>query len=327
MTTKVINWGMIGAGDVTEVKSGPAFRKVAGSNLVAVMRRDKEKVRDYAKRHQIAKWYTDAHTLLNDEEVNAIYIATPPDTHVAYAIAALKAGKNVYVEKPMTLNAQEAGQLEQAVYAYNGRLTVAHYRREQPYFKKIKALIEEGAIGEPRLAFLQLWKKPLQATDLQDPKIQWRLNPAQSGGGLFHDLAPHQIDIIYQLFGKVKKASGIAINQAKLNDADDLVSGQILFENNMLFNGTWAFNVNEDIDQCEIIGSKGKLAFSFFNNSPINLINGDEQQQFAFERLQHVQQPMIEGVVAYFQDKRANPCSVEEGMEVMRVMDAFTGKR
>lgn len=321
-----VKWGMIGAGDVTEVKSGPAFKKVAHADLVAVMRRDEGKVRDYAARHGIAKWYTDAKALLADEEVNAIYIATPPDTHFTYALQALDAGKAVYLEKPMTLHAQEAAHLVNAVQERQAHLTVAHYRREQPYFRKVKSLVKEGAIGEPRLASLQLWKRPLSESALQDPKMQWRLDPTKSGGGLFHDLAPHQLDILYTLFGKIRKASGYAINQAQQSRADDLVAGQILFENQVVFSGIWAFQVNEEVDRCEIIGSKGRLSFSFFDQAPIVLLNEQGEQRFRFEPLQHVQQPMIAAVVAYLRGERENPCSAADGLEVMRILDAFTRK-
>jgi len=324
--SNTIKWGMIGAGDVTEVKSGPAFKKVEDSDLVAVMRRDPEKVKDYAKRHAVAKWYTDAQALINDEDVNAIYIATPPDTHYRYSLMALEAGKAVYVEKPMTLGTLEAKQLADAVEKSSGRLTVAHYRRAQPYFKKIKQLLLAGAIGEPRLVSLQMLKKPLSEHELNDPKIQWRLNAAKSGGGLFHDLAPHQLDFIYHLFGEIKELRGISTNQAKAYQADDVVSGQILFENDVLFNGIWLFNADEERDSCEIIGSSGKLSFSFFSGDPVVLTNREGEQRFAFEPLQHVQQPMIAEVVAYLQGKRDNPCSVTEGLTVMRIMDVFTGK-
>ncbi|MEO6134528.1 MAG: Gfo/Idh/MocA family oxidoreductase, partial [Ginsengibacter sp.] len=117
-----INWGMIGCGDVTEVKSGPAFNKVPNSKLVAVMRRDAAKAKDYAERHGVPKWYIDASALINDPEINAIYIATPPSSHLEYAIAALKAGKFVYVEKPMTTDLSSAIELNEFVIKSNGKL-------------------------------------------------------------------------------------------------------------------------------------------------------------------------------------------------------------
>ena len=106
-----IRWGIIGCGDVTEVKSGPAFNKVKNSELVAVMRRNEEKVKDYARRHNVPKWYTDAAKLINDPDVNAIYIATPPSSHEEYTLAAINAGKPVYVEKPMSVNAGSANKM------------------------------------------------------------------------------------------------------------------------------------------------------------------------------------------------------------------------
>lgn len=318
-----IHWGMIGAGDVTEVKSGPAFQKVEGSALVAVMRRNAEKAEDYAKRHGVAKWYTNAQELIDDPDVNAIYIATPPDSHEDYALRALKAGKPVYVEKPMTLSSVQAQNMVKAVTDNKGKLTVAHYRREQPYFKKIKALLEENAIGIPRMVSLRYWRRPLSKEALAETKTQWRLDPAISGGGLFHDIAPHQLDLMYYFFGEVDRAQGIAHNQAKIYPADDVVAGQILFRNEVLFNGSWLFNASENNDTCEIIGSEGKITFSVFNNNPIELTKHQGKQLFSFEKLIHVQEPMISAVVAYFQGKRENPCSASEGFEVMKIMDAF----
>src|SRR5450755_1797430 len=129
-----VNWGIIGCGDVTEVKSGPAFNKVKNSALVAVMRRDAEKAKDYAQRHHVPKWYDDASNLINDPDVNAIYIATPPSSHEEYTLAAIAAGKPVYVEKPMSVNFASAIKMMNAANEKNTKLVIAHYRHEQPYF-------------------------------------------------------------------------------------------------------------------------------------------------------------------------------------------------
>jgi len=317
-----IKWGIIGAGDVAEVKSGPAFRKIEHSDLVAVMRRDAAKAKDYAERHEVSKWYCDAQQLIDDPDVNAIYIATPPDSHLFYASAALRAGKPVYLEKPMTLNGAEANELVRLQEAHRGKLTVAHYRRAQPYFKKVKELIDFH-IGVPRIANLRYYQQPLSNEAMQSPRMQWRLNPEQSGGGLFHDLAPHQIDLMYYFFGNIMFSRGIAHNQAGLYAAADVVSGEILFENNVLFNGQWAFNVAEDLDVCEVAGSEGQISFSVFGNRPVKLANKHGVQYFPFESLAHVQQPLIAAVVAYFRGEGSNPCSAQEGYEVMKVMDSF----
>ncbi len=321
-----IKWGIIGCGDVTEVKSGPAFNKVKNSSLVAVMRRDADKAKDYAQRHDVPKWYADADQLINDPDVNAIYVATPPSSHEEYAIAAIKAGKPVYVEKPMSVSLAAASNILNVAIENNAKLSVAHYRREQPLFKKVKELLAEKVIGEVRMVNLFCYKKPLSAEDLNDPKVAWRVNTEIAGGGLFNDLAPHQLDLMLYFFGNVKEAFGIATNQAEQYDADDIVSGSILFDSGVVFNGSWCFSVNEndERDLCEMIGSEGKISFPVFEHRQVTIITNGNTEIIPFEKLQHVQQPMIAKVVEYFLGQSPNPCSAEIGVEVMRLIDVFT---
>ena len=322
-----INWGIIGCGDVTEKKSGPAFNKVPNSKLVAVMRRDAEKAQDYAQRHGVPKWYNNADELINDPDINAIYVATPPDSHEAYTIAALKAGKPVYVEKPMALHTVASKNMAQAAKESGQKLSVAHYRREQPLFKKIKSLIDEKEIGDIKLVSIN-HKIPASKFDFNDEKIQWRINPSIAGGGIFHDLAPHQLDLMIYFFGEVDKATGLSTNQSGLYNADDTVSGSILFKNKIVFNGQWCFTAPEieKTEYCEIVGTNGKIKFSIFDKFDIEITKGEDKQVISFDPLQHVQQPMIQKVVAYFLNQSANPCSAEEGVIVMELMEKMTMK-
>ena len=321
---KQIKWGIIGCGDVTEVKSGPAFNKVPNSELVAVMRRDAAKAADYARRHGVPKWYDDATALINDPDVNAIYIATPPLQHEQYTIQALAAGKPVYVEKPMALNGDAAKRMTAAATASGVKLTVAHYRRAQPLFLKIKALLDENAIGEVRFVSLKMLQ-PKQNDLIAKAEDNWRLDPTIAGGGLFHDLAPHQLDLMLYFFGNAKKYRGISLNQTKDTMVDDLVTGQILFANDIVFNGIWCFTVaqSENEDRCEIYGSTGKISFPMFGHE-IQLTTNEKTEVISFAPLQHVEQPMIEKVVSYFRNETENPCSGEEAIKTMELLDAFT---
>jgi len=319
-----IKWGIIGCGDVTEVKSGPAFNKVPNSSLVAVMRRDAVKAADYAYRHGVPKWYSDASELINDPEVNAIYIATPPLQHEAYTIEALAAGKPVYVEKPMALNAAAAQRMVNAANNYGVKLSVAHYRREQPLFLKVKSLIDKHAIGDFRFVDLHMLQ-PEKSKVIAKTAYNWRMDPNIGGGGLFHDLAPHQLDLMLYFFGAINSFSGIALNQSKQQPVDDLVTGRILFENGVVFNGTWCFSVAEgqQLDVCNIYGSKGKISFPMFGHQ-VKLTHNGVEEQFDFLPLAHVEQPMIEKVVAYFLNESENPCSGEEALKTMELLDGFT---
>ncbi len=321
----MIKWGMIGAGDVTEVKSGPAFKKVANSDLLAVMRRDEEKVRDYATRHGIAHWYTDVDKMLDNPAINAVYIATPPHVHLHYVQKSLEAGKMVYVEKPVALDAEEARQMRSLLTQYGGKLVVAHYRRANPYFLKIKEIIDRGLIGKATLAHLKIYKKAQPAEALTISKNRWRIDPAISGGGLFHDLAPHQLDLMLVIFGNPVRYCGLS-NTTSVEGPATRVSGQVLFGEDVLFHGVWDFDQTMGKDECEILGSEGAIRFSFFEGKPIILERGDSIEEFHFEPLQHVQQPMIEQTVQYFLGQRDNPCSIEDGIVCMEMMDAFTKK-
>ncbi|WP_159951884.1 Gfo/Idh/MocA family protein [Polaribacter septentrionalilitoris] len=317
-----IKWGIIGCGDVAEVKSGPAFQKVANSELVAVMRRNGEKAQDFAKRHNVPFFYDTVDAIINHPEINALYIATPPSTHLEIAKQCLAADKFVYLEKPMTIDADEALELE-ALVNKNDKIVVAHYRRNLPAFQKVKELLDADTIGKVHFADITI----LQSTTnnvIAKTDDNWRLQPETSGGGYFHDIAPHQIDLMYHYFGKIEKAEGYATSTQNKKVAD-IVNGIIEFENGVQFRGIWNFIASEKEvkDECKIYGEKGTITFSFYGEK-VFLNTTDKKEVFSFENPAHVQQPLIEQTVNYFLEKATNPCSIKDGVEVMKILDVFT---
>ncbi|WP_343329732.1 Gfo/Idh/MocA family oxidoreductase [Polaribacter staleyi] len=317
-----INWGIIGCGDVAEVKSGPAFQKVKNSKLIAVMRRNAIKAKDFAKRHQVPYWYTSVEELLNNPEINAVYIATPPSSHLEIAKKCLTAQKRVYLEKPITLNFSEALELNKLINT-NDQLVVAHYRRKLPAFLKVKQLIDNNVIGKILFADLKILQSK-KNTIIVKTATNWRLEPEISGGGYFHDIAPHQIDLMYYYFGEIKKAIGFTDTTNK-NKAANLVNGIIEFENGIQFRGIWNFNASENTvkDECKIYGENGTITFSFYGEE-ITVSTIKKEEVFSFKNPVHIQQPMIESTVNYFLGKEKNPCSIENGVSVMKIMDLFT---
>ncbi|SFL75089.1 Predicted dehydrogenase [Paenibacillus sp. 1_12] len=286
---QTIRWGIIGCGDVTEVKSGPGFQKAAHSELVAVMRRDASLAEDYARRHNVPTWYSDADQLIGDPQVDAVYIATPPAFHKEYAIKALKAGKPVYVEKPLAMNVAECEEMLEASRQANMPLFVAYYRRQLPRFLKVKELLENGIIGEVRF---------VTTTHLgQFKKSSWRVQPEISGGGLFVDVASHTLDLLDYLLGPIGNVKGFADNQGRHYEAEDIVTGAYQFESGVYGTGNWCFSSYQDMDTNEIVGSKGKITFSTFQNSPILVSTSDGEEQFMIEHPLHIQQPLIQTVV------------------------------
>ena len=289
-----ICWGIIGCGDVTEIKSGPALQETNGSKLVAVMRRNGDLAKDYAKRHNVPKWYDDANALIHDSEVNAVYIATPPSSHKEYTLAVAKAKKAVYVEKPMAANHEECLDMIRACEDAGIPLFVAYYRRALPRFLKIKSLLDDAAIGKVRFVNITLYESS-SPKDLQEKK-NWRINPEIAGAGYFYDLASHMLDILQFYFGKVKSAHGFATNQMKLYPAEDIVSGCFLFESGIHGTGTWNFSAYGDLDRTEIIGDKGKLNFSTFGNRPLLLENSQGVIEYDIKNPLHIQQPLIQSI-------------------------------
>lgn len=292
---KEIRWGIIGCGEVTEVKSGPGFQKASHSRLIAVMRRNAQLAEDYAVRHGVPKWYTDADKLLADPEVNAVYIATPPAFHKEYAIAAAKAGKAVYVEKPMALTYADCLEMIEVFQSYQTPLFVAYYRRALPRFLKVKELLEDKAIGAIRFVQVSQFVKPSEKDLAFIPS--WRVDPQVSGGGYFYDMGAHTLDFLDFLFGPIAKVHGYASNQAGLYKAEDTVSGSFVFRSGLQGTGVWCFAAPYDYEAVEIVGEKGRVIFSMFANLPIRLITEAGEEQIVIEHPAHVQQPMIETVV------------------------------
>ncbi len=233
---KTIRWGIIGAGNVTEVKSGPGFQKTENSDLIAVMRRSGAKAEDYAKRHGIPHWYDDAQKLISDPEVDAVYIATPPDSHKKYTCQVAEAGKPVYVEKPMARSFDECVQMIAGCKRASVPLFVAYYRRQLPRFLKIKELLDAGSIGEVRFVRATQFMPPMPE-DLQRDDLPWRVIPEIAGGGRFVDLASHTLDILDFFLGPIANVRGHASNQGGLYPAEDMVSCSFKFKSGIQGSG------------------------------------------------------------------------------------------
>lgn len=295
---KQVNWGMIGCGNVTEVKSGPAFSRIKNSRLVGVMSRNSEKARDYALRHQVPRWYDDPEKLIADPDINAVYVATPPSSHTEYAIKAARANKHVYVEKPMALNYKECMEMIQAADQAGIKLLVAYYRRCLPYFLKVKSLLSQGAIGDIRLVQLKLWRS-LPAEKPDPENLPWRYVQEISGGGLFVDLGSHQLDLLDFLLGPIAAVKSMATNRADWYPVEDTVTASFCFESGVQGSGSWCFAVPRfsQTDRIEIVGSEGKIEFSTFAFAPILSIRGQSSQRYLRAKPRHIQEPMIASVV------------------------------
>ena len=325
---KQINWGFIGCGEVTEKKSGPAFNEVEGSQVVAVMSRSENKARSYAERHHIRKWYTDAQELIDDPDVNAIYIATPPSSHATFAFMAMRAGKPVYIEKPLAASYNDCIRINRISEQTGVPCFVAYYRRYLPYFQKVKEIIENGTIGKVINVQLRFSVPPRDLDYKNEKELPWRLQPDIAGGGYFYDLAPHQIDLLQNIFGVITRAHGYPANRAHLYKAEDTVSACFFFENGVTGSGSWCFVGHESAkeDRIEVIGDKGSLSFSVFTYEPIVLITSEGKQSITVPNPSYVQLPIIKHVIEHLQGIGHCECTSISATPVNWVLDRILWK-
>ncbi len=325
---KQIKWGFIGCGVVTEKKSGPAFNEVEGSQVVAVMSRSEEKARGYAERHHVRKWYTDAQKLIDDPDVNAVYIATPPSSHATFAIMAMHAGKPVYIEKPLAASYNDCIRINHVSEQTGIPCFVAYYRRYLPYFQKVKDIVKNGGIGNVINVQLR-FSVPPRDLDFQSGKeMPWRLQPDIAGGGYFYDLAPHQLDLLQDIFGIITRAHGYPANRAHIYEAEDTVSACFYFQSGIPGSGSWCFVGHESAreDCIEIIGDKGSLSFSVFDYSPIQLITSEGRSSITVPNPQYVQLPLIKKVVEHLQGVGTCNCTSISATPTNWVLDRVLWK-
>ena len=325
---KILKWGFIGCGEVTEKKSGPAFSEVTGSSVEAVMSRNEKNARRYAERHGINKWYSDAQELIDDPDVNAIYIATPPSSHATFAIMAMKAGKPVYVEKPLAANYEDCARVNRVSEETGVPCFVAYYRRYLPYFQKVKHIVQNGTIGNVMNVQVR-FAVPPRDLDYSNPEnLPWRLQPDIAGGGYFYDLAPHQLDLLQDMFGVIVEADGICANRANLYNVEDSVSACFRFESGLPGSGSWCFVAHESAkeDRITVIGDKGQVSFSVFNYDPIRLNTLDGTQNITVPNPPYVQYPLIKSVIEHLQGISVCSCTSVSATPVNWVMDRILGK-
>ena len=327
MLEKSIHWGIIGCGSVCEVKSGPAFQLIEGSLLHAVMRRDTEKAKNFAERHQVPKYYSDAKELINDANIDAVYVATPPSTHAYYTIEALKAGKPVYVEKPMAINFKECKSMISASKKYKTPFFVAYYRRFLAYFFKIKEIINSNLLGTLLNCQINMVLPP-RKDDFNKENPPWHLITEISGGGYFFDLACHQLDILDFLLGEVEGVYGFFTNRAGIYKVEDTLAASIRFKSGILGSCNWTYvgNKNNYTDSIEILGTEGKVSFSISTIQPIIINLDGTERSFSYKKPKHIELPMIEQVTKSLLGKNKLESNMYSAARTSWVMDKIMGR-
>ena len=315
-----VRWGIIGVGNVTERKSGPAFQQAERSELVAVMRRSGDLAADYARRHHVPRWYDDADELINDPGVDTVYVATPPDSHREYVARIAQAGKPVYVEKPMARTAVECEEMISACDEAGVGLFVAYYRRAMPRFVRVKELLDSGRIGQLRSVSIRNERPAASGGADQEG---WRVDPEISGGGHFVDLGSHILDLLDWLLGPVTHVAGVAKNRGGRYRAEDLVTGVFSFGSGVEGVGVWNYDSFQHQDQIEVIGTAGALRFSCFAETPLQLLTAGGVENIKAPYPETAQLPLIQAVVNALTGHGESPSTGRSAVRTARVIDSL----
>ena len=320
----MINWGMIGCGDVTEVKSGPAFNISGKSQIYGVVSRTQSAAQDYAKRHNIPQVFSSVSELINSPKIDAIYIATPPSSHPELALAVAGAQKPCCIEKPIANSYEEALQITTAFQASNTPVFVAYYRRTLPRFQAIHAWISEGNIGTVRHVHWGLTQRAT-AQDM-DQEYSWRVDPEHAPGGYFDDLACHGLDLFDFYLGPIKQAEGFCVNQQQIYGVADAVSGSWLHENNITGSAYWNFASFETSDEVVITGDKGRITFSVFDDTHPKCETQDGVISVDIKHPRHVQQFHVESMIEHLAGEKSYSSTGESATRTAWVCDKILSK-
>ena len=319
-----VRWGIIGCGVVTEVKSGPAYQKVKGFELTSVMRRDIAAAKSYAERHGVAHFTDNADEIISSDQVDAVYIATPPDCHKYYALKVAQVGKPCCVEKPLAPSYADCVAINEAFAATNTPLFVAYYRRSLPRFNQVKRWLDDGTIGDVRQVCWNL-NKPANHFDVSGA-MNWRTEAAIASAGYFDDLACHGLDLFSYLLGDISEACGVAVNQQGLYSANDAVSASWLHKSGVTGSGSWNFGCYGREDRVEIFGSQGKLVFSVFDEKPLVLSNGEGTQELIIPHPENIQLHHVENMRQHLLGRSVHPSTGNSAAHTGWVMDQILAK-
>jgi 1,5-anhydro-D-fructose reductase (1,5-anhydro-D-mannitol-forming) len=319
---RTIRWGMIGCGDVAEVKSGPGFYKAQHSQLVAVMRRNAALAAEFARRHDVPRSHDDADAIIHADDIDAVYVATQTDSHHHYTLRCAAAGKPVYVEKPMALTLAHCIEMVEACNAHRVPLWVAYYRRKLPRFIAVRDLIADGGIGDVRIVSVRQWQRAPTPDDLSAPALAWRAD-ASRGGGIFFEGVGHTLDILDFMLGPIAEVQALADNQAAAHPTEDVVVASFRFASGAYGSGTWCYASDSDEEYVELVGSRGSIRFSITRAVPIRVTKANRVTEMPIGDPPHVQQPLIQSIVDELNGKGRCPSTGESALRTARVLDAM----
>jgi predicted dehydrogenase len=312
-----VKWGLMGAGDIANRRIAPALLDLENCELVSMSRSRSELAEEFARKFGARKWFADWRAQVKDDEIDAVYVATPVYLHAEQAITAAEAGKHVLCEKPMAMTVKECDEMIAACHANSVKLGIAYYRRFYPAVIRVKEIIASGEIGKVSVA-------QINAFEFFDPPADhprsWLLDRAKSGGGPMMDFGCHRIEILINLFGQVSRAEGITSNATFDRNVEDTAAALLRFENGCCGSITVTHAAAEPKDTLDIYGTKGSIHVPVLNNGEMLVRSGTNERTELHPPAQNTHMPLIR----QFAEAALNDTSPAVGGDAGRQVAAIT---
>lgn len=319
---QVLNWGLVGAGDIARKRIAPALRDSGNCNFVAVSRARSDLAAEFAREFGAEKWFSSFEDLIADDEIDAVYLATPVYLHAAQTIEAAAAGKHVLCEKPMALSAAECDRMIDACRAGGVRLGVAYYRRFYPLINRVKEIIDAGEIGKPAVA-------QINAFEFFDPSPEnaryWLLEKEKSGGGPMMDFGCHRLEVLTNLFGAVKQLKSLVSNAVFRREVEDTASAMFQFENGTCANLTVTHAAREPQDTLDIFGTRGSIHIPVLNGAEMKIRTGNEERTEFHAPDANFHEPLIEDFTQAVLTGKEPAITGETGREIAWLEEEIYG--
>lgn len=290
----ILKWGLIGAGDIVKKRVAPALRDLPSCNFTAVSRARFELTEAFAQEFGVAKCYENWRVMLADEEIDAVYIATPVHLHSAQTIAAAEAGKHVLCEKPMAMNVRESDEMIAACRANNVKLGVAYYRHFYPLIERVKEIINAGEVGTVVFAQINSFE---QFNPLPNDSRRWFIEKELAGGGPMFDFGCHRIEVLQNIFGSILMVKSIVTNVIFDRDVEDTAATLFQFDSKTCATLSVTHAAIEQQDTLDIYGTKGSIHIPVLNHGELKIKIGNEERIEFHPPAQNIHQPLIEDFV------------------------------
>ena len=305
------------AATIAHKRVAAAIQQDPNSQLMAACCRTKENLSRFCERFEIGRAYSKHSELLNDPDLDAVYLATPVDMHQPHTIEAASAGKHVLVEKPMALDVDQCQSMIDACQQHDVKLGVAYYRRFYPTIDRLRELLSTNKLGTPLAVFAATGARfAIQP----DEAGYWRVKKGKGGGGAIMDVGSHRIDLLLDLFGDVRNVRGYCDTKVGSWDAEDCATVLCQFENGVQATVQCFFGTRVPIDSFELIGSHGRVIIKTLNGPQIEWTTAEGSQVEYLPPDDNLHAPLIRDFSLAIVEDRRPRCDGQDGLRTNEII-------